>query len=176
MADNSVVSLTVPAAGTYRLDPDKSTIHYSGKHRFGTGTVHATFKLTSGDILVADPLTYSSVSLCVDANSFASNSAKRDKDVRTKMLLDVAAYPDINFSSKQLLEDGDNWIVAGEVTTHDHTLPVEVTIDRVTQDGDAITLHGRADHLDRYALGVTKGKGMVGRYLDLELDAVAHHV
>ena len=173
MADNSVVSLTVPLTGTYRLDPDKSTIHYSGKHRFGTGTVHATFKVKSGDIVVADPLTDSSVSVTVDANSFASNSAKRDKDVRSKMLLDVATYPDINFSSTTLREDDDRWIVAGEVTTHDHTLTAEVTIDRVTQDGDAISMHGRADHLDRYALGVSKGKGMVGRYLDLELDAVA---
>jgi polyisoprenoid-binding protein YceI len=173
MAESSVVALTVPVAGTYRLDTDKSLVRYSGKHRFGTGTVHATFKLKSGDVLVADPLAFSSVDLTVDANSFASNSPKRDKDVRSKMLLDVATHPDINFSSKRLREEGDSWIVAGEVTTHGQTLPVEVTIDRVTQDGDAITLHGRADHLDRYALGVTKGKGMVGRYLDLELDAVA---
>jgi polyisoprenoid-binding protein YceI len=176
MTDNSVVSLTVPAAGTYRLDPDKSSVHDSGKHRFGTGTVHATFELKSGDVLVADPLIYSSVNLTVDANSFTSNSAKRDKDVRSKMLLDVATYPDINFSSKRLREDGDSWVVAGEVTTHGRTLPVEVTIDRVTQDGDAISLHGRAHRLDRYALGVTKGKGMVGRYLDLELDAVAQRM
>jgi polyisoprenoid-binding protein YceI len=174
MTDHSVGSLTVPTVGTYRLDPDQSTIHYTGKHRFGTGTVHATFKIKSGDILVADPLTHSSANLTVDANSFTSNSAKRDKDVRSKMLLDVATYPDINFSSTTLRQDSDRWIVAGEVTTHDHTLPVEVTMDRVTQEGDTISLHGRADHLDRYALGVTKGKGMVGRYLHLELDAVAH--
>jgi polyisoprenoid-binding protein YceI len=176
MADSSVVALTVPAVGTYRLDPDRSVIHYSGKHRFGTGTVHATFKIKSGDILVADPFTQSSVNLIVDANSFASNSAKRDKDVRSKMLLDVATYPDINFSATTLREAADGWMVTGEVTTHDRSLPVEVTIDRVTQDGDVISLHGRAEHLDRYALGVTKGKGMVGRYLDLELDAVAQYL
>ena len=43
----------------------------------------------------------------------------------------------------------------------------------LTPDGDGFRLHGRAEHLDRYAFGVTKGKGMVGRYLDLELDVVA---
>jgi polyisoprenoid-binding protein YceI len=176
MTDSSVVSLTVPAVGTYRLDPDRSTIHYSGKHRFGTGTVHATFKLRSGEISVADPFTSSVVKLVVDASSFTSNSARRDKDVRSKTLLDVATYPDIEFSSRQLRDNGDSWIVAGDVRTHDHALPVEVVIDRVTQDGDAIRLQGRADRLDRYALGVTKGKGMVGRYLDLELDAVAERV
>jgi hypothetical protein len=34
-------------------------------------------------------------------------------------------------------------------------------------------IHGSASHLDRTTLGVTKGRGMVGRYLDLEIDAVA---
>ena len=28
-------------------------------------------------------------------------------------------------------------------------------------------------HLDRYAFGITNGRGMVGRYLDLDLDVSA---
>jgi hypothetical protein len=34
-------------------------------------------------------------------------------------------------------------------------------------------VHARADHLDRHAFGVVKSKGMVGRYLDLDLDVFA---
>ena len=40
--------MTAPT-GTYRIDPDRSVIRYSGKHMFGLGTVHATFT-TSGTV------------------------------------------------------------------------------------------------------------------------------
>ena len=109
----------------------------------------------------------------VDAASFKSNSARRDKDVKAASLLDVATYPTITFVSDGLRDEVDRWIVAGKVTAHGSTAPVDVALDRVTPDGDGFRLHGRAERLDRYAFGVTKGKGMVGRYLDLELDVVA---
>jgi len=34
-------------------------------------------------------------------------------------------------------------------------------------------VHAHVEHLDRYAFGVTKVKGMAGRYLDLDLDVFA---
>ncbi len=70
-------------------------------------------------------------------------------------------------------EAGDGWLVTGTVTAHGHTVPVQVRIDRVTDEGTGIRVHGRAEHLDRTAFGITGSKGMVGRFLDLELDAFA---
>lgn len=40
-------------------------------------------------------------------------------------------------------------------------------------EADGVHMHAVAEHLDRYAFGVTKGKGMVGRYLDLDFDVFA---
>jgi hypothetical protein len=40
-------------------------------------------------------------------------------------------------------------------------------------EGDGIRLHAHADHLDRCAFGITGSRGMVGRYLDLDLDVFA---
>jgi len=173
MTESSTAQIERPPAGTYRIDPANSEIGYSGKHRFGTGTVHATFTIKSGEIRVADPITGSGVAVTVDAASFKSNSARRDKDVRGARLLDIARYPEITFASDRLREEGDHWVVSGTVTAHGETVPVDVTIDRVTREGAAISIHGRAQHLDRYALGVTRGKGMVGRFLDLEINAHA---
>jgi polyisoprenoid-binding protein YceI len=140
---------------------------------FGLGAVHATFAISSGKLQVADPLTGSSVVVTVDAGSFRSNSAKRDKDVRSASLLDVAAHPDITFCSEALRRDGDRWRVTGIVTAHGKAVPVEVVVDQVAHQTGGVRVHGRAKHLDRYAFGVTKGKGMVGRYLDLDLDVFA---
>jgi polyisoprenoid-binding protein YceI len=109
----------------------------------------------------------------VDAASYTANTSRRDKDVRAAGLLAVDRYPDNTFASDGLRETGDGWVVTGTVTAHGHTVPVDVLVDRVAPESGGIRVHGRADHLDRTALGITGSKGMVGRYLDLELDVVA---
>jgi len=67
------------------------------------------------------------------------------------------------------MEDG--WLVSGSVTAHGNTVPVGLRIHRVIVEGTGLRVNGRAEHMDRTALGVTGSRGMVGRYLDLELDA-----
>ncbi len=139
----------------------------------GLGVVHATFDINSGELRVTDPPTASSVAVSVAAGSFSSGNAKRDKDVRSAGLLDVATYPDITFASDGLREDADRWVLSGTVTAHGNSVPVEVVIDRVTREGEGLRMHARAEHLDRQAFGIAKSKGMVGRYLDLDLDVLA---
>lgn len=173
MTDSSTASLAVLAPGTYRIDPTKSEVRYAGKHMFGLGTVHATLTIQSGELRVGEPLTSSTATVTVDAASFSSGSAKRDKDVRSVGLLDVDRYPHITFASDGLQETEDGWLVTGTVTAHGHTVPVDLRIDRATGEGTGIRVHGRAEHLDRTAFGITGSRGMVGRYLDLELDAFA---
>jgi polyisoprenoid-binding protein YceI len=174
-AESTTATVKIPAAGTYRIDPTRSQVSYSGRHMFGLGVVHAGFAIRSGEIRVGDPLTSSAVTVIVDAGSFRSASTKRDKDVRGPSLLDAATYPDITFVSDGLRPDGDSdrWRMSGIVTAHARSVPVEVVIDRVTRQIEGLRLHGRAAHLDRYAFGVTQGKGMVGRHLDLDLEVVA---
>jgi polyisoprenoid-binding protein YceI len=173
-AETDTSSVEIPSIGTYRLDPARSTLSYSGRHMFGLGVVHAAFAIDSGELRVADPLTASTVTVTVDAGSFRSNSAKRDSDVRGPGLLDVAAYPTITFVSDGLRPDGDRgWVLTGSVTAHGTSAPVEIAVDRATPEPVGFRLHGRAHRLDRYAFGVTGSKGMVGRYLDLDLDVVA---
>ena len=174
-AKTATAQVQIPPAGPYRIDPSRSKVSYSGRHMFGLGVVNATFAIRSGEFRVGEPLTASVVTVTVDAGSFHSTSARRDKDVRGASLLDVAAHPDITFVSDRLRADGDSerWLMSGSVTAHSTTVPVEVVIDRAAPQPGGVRLHGRAEHLDRYAFGVTQGKGMVGRFLDLDLDVFA---
>jgi polyisoprenoid-binding protein YceI len=176
MTDSSNVSTAVLAQGTYRLDPTKSQVRYTGKHMFGMGTVHATFTIQQGELRICEPLATSSATVTVNAASFSSANTKRDKDVRSAGLLDVATYPTITFASDSLQQNGDTLLVTGTVTAHGHTVGVDIRIDSVTGEGKGIRLHGRVEHLDRTAFGITGSRGMVGRYLDLELDAFATSV
>ncbi len=173
MTAQHATSVQAPPAGTYRIDPQRSQVSYAGRHMFGLGAVHATFAIRVGELRVTEPFTGSSVVVTVEAGSFRSNSAKRDKDVRSASLLDVAAHPDITFRSEALRRDGDTWRVTGIVTAHGTAVPVEVVVDQMALEAGGVRVHGRANHLDRFAFGVTNGKGMVGRYLDLDLDVFA---
>lgn len=159
--------------GHYRLRPDESSVHYTGKHMFGLGTVHATFGVREGALLIDDAQALSEATIVVDAASFASDNAKRDKDIHSPGFLDVETYPDIVFSATSMGRSDGGWLVPGTVTAHGHTVPVDLHVDRIAPEGTNVRVHGTASHIDRTAFGVTAGRGMVGRYLDLEVDAVA---
>lgn len=160
-------------SGCYRVDPDRSQVRYSGKHMFGLGTVHATFSVREGDLRFGDALGTLEARVIVDAASFRSGNTKRDRDVRSAGLLDAERHPDITFASDHLQVTQQGWLVAGTVTTHGRSVPVEVRVDRITNDGAEIHAHGWVNHLDRTAFGITGSRGLVGRYLNLELDVVA---
>src|ERR1700712_355731 len=102
MSTQDSTSIELPTVGVYVIDPMRSKVSYSGRHMFGLGSVHATFTINSGEVRILDPASASTVTVSIDANSFASGNAKRDKDVRAGGLLDCATYPAITFSSQDL--------------------------------------------------------------------------
>ncbi len=161
-----------PRPGTYRVDPIRSSIRYTGRHMFGLGAVQATFVVSAGAITVAESSSASEVRLSVDPATFTSDKARRDKHVKSKALLDVEQYPEITFRSHAIRAEGDPWRVVGDVTAHGSTQPVEITVDRATTSGTDVMVHAFAQ-LDRYAFGVTGVKGMAGRHLTLEFDLIA---
>jgi len=160
-------------AGLYRIDPARSKVEYAGKHMFGLGTVHAQFTVSSGEIRIAEPLPDSHVRVIIDASSFTSDLSRRDRDVKSAGLLDVATYPEIEFTSTEVRLTGDTICVQGIVLAHGAAVPVEVTATSIQTDRSTIRVHARASHLDRHAFGITGSKGLVGRFLDLDLDVLA---
>jgi polyisoprenoid-binding protein YceI len=173
MLDQHSQPLTAPASGTYRLDPHRSRVRYTGKHMFGLGTVHATFSIQDGELRIGDAMNTLRAKVTVDAASFHSDSDKRDRDVRSRGLLDVEHYPDITFASERIRQTPDGWLVPGTVTAHGRAVPIDVRIDRLTVDGSELHVHGWARNLDRTAFGITGSRGLVGRHLDLEIEVVA---
>ena len=93
--------------------------------------------------------------------------------MRLAALLDVANQPKITFASHELRRSGDGWLAIGTLTVLGRTLPVNVLFDLVRQEAGGMRMHGRAEHLDRTAFGITGSRGFAGRYLDIDLDVVA---
>ncbi|MGH9073005.1 MAG: YceI family protein [Acidimicrobiales bacterium] len=160
-----------PAPGTYRLDPDRSTVRADCKAMLGMMTVHGTLRLLAGEVEVAADPASSTVRATIDAASFASGNAARDRDVVSASLLDAAAHPEITFAANQVRGDGSEWVVPGVVTAHGTSVPVEVRLHEARMEGGVARFRASA-LLDRTSFGVTKKKGMVGRSVRLAVEAV----
>jgi len=161
-----------PAPGAYRLDPVRTTVKADGKGMFGMVPVHGTFRLTSGEVTIADDAGRSSVRATIDAASYSSGLAKRDKDVTSAKLLDAQNYPEITFAGDGARAQGSGWVVPGTVTAHGTPVPTELRIDDAVAGDGTVRFHAVAT-LDRNDFGVTKMKLMVGPKVVVIIDAVA---
>jgi polyisoprenoid-binding protein YceI len=165
-------TVSIPPAGTYKLDPATSSISFATRHMFGLGGVSGSFKVLSGEITIADPVASSTATAVIDAASFASGSAARDKDVKSANFLHVQDHPEITFHSTELEESGEGWVLRGQITARGHAARADVALTEVRTDANGLTIRATC-RVDRYAHGITKKKGMAGRYLDLEVTARA---
>ncbi len=171
-SESSSVPTAAAPPGVYRLDPARTVVRADVKAMFGLLTVHGTLRLRSGEVMVGDTAAESSVRATIDAGSFASGNATRDRDVVSPALLDAATYPDITFTGQGASQDGARWLVPGSVTAHGVTVPATLTMDDIRADDGAVRFHAVAT-LDRTKFGVTNKKGMVGAAVAVTIEAVA---
>jgi polyisoprenoid-binding protein YceI len=158
----------IPEPGTYVVDPVGSSIEFRTKHMFGLGTVTGNFGITSGSIQVANPAERSTVEATIDASSFSTGNARRDKDVHSARFLDVNRSPYITFASTKVGIADSAWVLEGLVTVGGSTAPVALTITESRPTGDGLALVAET-RIDRYAHGITAMKGVAARYLDLTI-------
>jgi|GEM_PF-1880499 len=167
---------TVPAAGTYALDPGQTVIRCDCKAMFGAFTVHGTFTLSQGQVSIdaspPDGPVRGLVRAVIDARSYCSGNTMRDADVHSAVLLDSRSYPQITFTGSVLLADGGWTVDDGSVTAHGVTRPVPVRITQVQAQENLVRFRAAAG-LDRTGFGITGKKGMVGRAVAVVIDAVA---
>ncbi|ASQ92229.1 YceI family protein [Streptomyces sp. 11-1-2] len=171
MAISSAAELSLPAAGTYEIDPAASTVRFATR-ALGLLPVQGTFSIRQGRITIAETPEASSVGVEMDAASFASGIQRRDDHVRSSDFLDVERHPTIQFRGQSLDQSAQGASLRGELTACGVTQPVVVAIDSLVGEGKRITANGTAS-IDRYAFGVSKAKGMAARRLKITLDIVA---
>ena len=115
----------LPAAGTYGIDGSHTHVGFAVKH-FGLSKVRGEFQKVDGSITIAEPVESSSVEVTIAADSFNSRDEGRDAHVRSADFLDVETYPTLTFTSTGLRQDGEDWVVTGDLTIHGVTKSVEL--------------------------------------------------
>ncbi len=119
---------TLPAPGTYSIDAGHSYVGFAVKH-FGLSKVKGEFQKFDGVVTIADPATSSSVDVTIAADSFSSRDEQRDTHIRSADFLDVEHFPTLSFVSTGVRQDGDDWVVTGDLTVHGVTRSVELATE-----------------------------------------------
>jgi polyisoprenoid-binding protein YceI len=152
--------LELPVSARYRLVPTRSTAKFRVME-LGLFPVSGEFTVTAGEVTVEDGTALVHAEL--DATSFRSGNTKRDKDICSRRFLDTDTYPTLAFDGS--LVDGR---VSGTLTVHGQSVPTDLAITVVHQETERIEVRATT-RLDRTAAGVTRGRGIIARMIDINL-------
>jgi polyisoprenoid-binding protein YceI len=163
------------AADTYNIDPVHSNVGFSVSHLV-INNVHGKFGEFTGNVVV-DSGAIKSAKGTIQTKSIDTGVAARDKDLRSPNYFDVEKYPTITFETKRVEKKGNDTMLVGDYTMHGVTkeLSMATKLKGPVKDpwgNDRIGLQAKTT-LSRKDYGMTKGAGMVGDEIEIEINAEA---
>ena len=113
-----LLSPTICAAESFRIDPARSTITF--KVRQFLGTVQGRFQQFTGEIeLDREQPERSTVSATIQVRSIKTGIAKRDEHLLSPEFFNVAKFPEISFKSRRVKQTGkETGDITGDFTMH----------------------------------------------------------
>ena len=152
----------LPVRGSYRIEAAHSSATFRARGLFGL-PVRGSMPIRSGALRIADGR--ARVTAELDAAALDTGNRRRDKDVRSPQLLDVARFPAVCFEGEV---DGDLECVRGTLTVHGETVPTELAVQEMRRDDSGVEVVATV-RLDRHAFGVSALRAIIYRYVDVEL-------
>lgn len=165
-------AVDTPTRGRYQIDPARSEVRFRTRHLFGLAEVTGTVQVRSGELVVTDPPSASTVTAILDSGSFRTTNPRRDTDVRSARFLQVDDYPDITFEAAGPHRGGAGWTLPGRLTVRRETNPIELAVVSLQVVGEELRARATT-RVDRFSFGLRRAKGMAARHLDIELAVTA---
>ncbi len=114
---------------TYVIDSAHSSAQFSIRHMMVSNTKGEFTKVEGMIVYDAKNPAASKVEAVIDVNTINTRDAKRDGHLRSPDFFDVAKYPKMTFTSKQVTKQGSKLLVKGDLTMHGVTKPVTLTVE-----------------------------------------------
>jgi polyisoprenoid-binding protein YceI len=131
LAANAPVLAQSADKGNYKIDPVHSQAHFTVTH-LGVSRFTGRFDSVKGEIVVDGAGDANKVKAEIDVASVNTNSADRDKHLRSPDFFNAAQFPKMTFESSKvsLLEGGDG-SMSGNLTLHGVTKPVTFKLKHI---------------------------------------------
>jgi polyisoprenoid-binding protein YceI len=120
-------STTGLSAGTWTIDPVHSSIGFSVRHLM-VSKVRGTFAKFGGAVTVADDGT-PSVTAEIAVDSVSTNNEQRDAHIKSADFFDVDKDPTATFTSTRVRDNGDRYVLDGDLTLKGVTRPVSLDVE-----------------------------------------------
>ncbi|MCA2212777.1 YceI family protein [Jidongwangia harbinensis] len=121
--------LQIPAAGTYLLDAAHKRVGFVVKHLM-VSKVRGQFAEAEATITVGEDPLQSSVTATIQTASVHTGQADRDTHLRSGDFFEAEKYPTMEFRSTGVTSfEGNELVLAGELTIKDVTRPVELLVE-----------------------------------------------
>jgi polyisoprenoid-binding protein YceI len=171
---------TVPAAGTYVLDPTHTRIGFVARHLMVT-KVRGSFTEFEGSITVAEDVSASTATATIKTASVSTGSEDRDAHLRSGDFFDVESFPEITFANARITSaKGTDFAVTGDLTIKGVTREVvlDVELDGVAKDPwggtrVAVTASTEIDREDwglSWNVALETGGVLVSKKIKLEIE------
>jgi polyisoprenoid-binding protein YceI len=123
-------TLEIPGyvAGTWDIDPVHSEVGFVVRHLVVT-KVRGRFADVKGHIVTGENPLDSSVEIEVDLNSISTHNEQRDGHLRSADFFEVEKYPTMTYRSTGVRQDGDKFVLDGELTLKGVTKSVPLTFE-----------------------------------------------
>ena len=179
----TTLTSTIPGlvAGTYAIDAAHTEIGFTVRHLMTK--VRGTFQEFAGEIVVKDSIEESTTNVSVELGSVHTRSEQRDGHLRSGDFFDAENSPKMTFVSTAIKPEGDDYVLAGELTIKDVTKPVELAVEFLGVDQNAYgqTIIGfegsasisRKDWGIDFNVPLEGGKLLIGDKVDIHLDVQA---
>lgn len=126
----STTATTIPGyvAGTWTIDPVHSEVGFVVRHMM-VSKVRGKFATFSGEIVTGQNPLESSVTATIDLASISTGNDQRDNHIRSADFFEVETYPTMTYRSTGVRQDGDDYVVDGELTLKGVTKNVPLRLE-----------------------------------------------
>ncbi|MGW4489361.1 YceI family protein [Amycolatopsis sp. NPDC004368] len=163
---------------TTRLRPGTWTVHTGQTsaaftvRKLGFHLVHGKIPVRSATVEVNTAGTPSAVRAELDLTAIDTGIRRRDRDLRGAAWFDCAEHPTMTFASGDIHPVPDGWAAHGFLSLRGRSCPLTLTVERPADTGRGSVRVQAHAALDRAPLGMSAPRALVGRYLEIAIDAV----
>jgi polyisoprenoid-binding protein YceI len=117
------------ASTTWTLDPTHSELQFKVKHLMITTVTGSISIFNSSLTSESDDFQDAEITFEADTNSVKTGNADRDTHLIGADFFDSETYPKISFKSTSFKKDGDDYVLAGDLTVKGNTKPVKLNVE-----------------------------------------------